>query len=415
MENLKKKHIVFLSIGAYATKRDLIYSQMVKFAIDLNNYKYFKSTSSLIVLPYISVLRRFKTHKKNVKSFNHNGDHNIRFFYSWLLDGKMYSFIFKSFFYKLLGNKIYKKIQNLNNDEIIFHCRSYYATDFMIYFKAKYSDFNIKVVFDMRSLVPPEFAYTSKLFGKYLYTSGKEWERSLLKNSDLTLIVTKNAIQLLMLEDSTYKKINYIPIIGFSRYLKTKDIQLEFETRWNYKQFSYIGSIGLWHTLESIESVYQLLKRSLKDEFEFTLVSSKPTLNSKLVQKSFLNDEMPIFYKSQLAIVIPGNIKEIDYFKSLQMTSNLFSTKAAEALSLGVPLIVNKQISELANIVIENDCGIVFEYDLTKKEIVFTNTDYIEMNRKLFWNRITQNAYKLSNNYSKESTEEKYLKYWSTV
>jgi len=413
MNSLKNKNIIFLSLGSYTTKKDLIYSQMVKFADELESQNIFKSVKSIVVLPKLSTYRRYKTHKNNVNDFYNSISSKLIFCYSWLLSGKMYSFIMKDFFYKLLKTKIYDEIDTLEG-EIIFHCRSYYATDFALYLKKKYPNKNIKVVFDMRSLLPPEFPYTSKLFGKFLYVQGKEWERKLLKSSDLSLVVTKNAINLLHLEDSTYENINYIPIIGFSDRFKSIDKKSEFENRWKNKSFGYVGSIGLWHNLESIELVESTIN-SFQKNSKFIIATGNKHLDTYIDKVSIPNDEMPIFYKKQLAIVIPGVLKNIDYFKSLQMTSNLFSTKASEALSLGVPLIVNKQISELANLVLEKKCGLVFEYDLEKDKIRFINATENDLISKDFWESLTDNAFELSKEFSKERTEKMYLDYWNNI
>lgn len=414
MDNLKNKNIVFLSFGSYATKKDLIYSQMLKFADELDKQNYFKSVQSIVIMPKLSTYRRYKTHKSNIEDFNSSIDSKLTFLYSWLLNGKMYSFLLKNYYYKFLINKIYKNIEKLDG-EIIFHCRSYYSADFALLLKKTYPDKNIKVLFDMRSLLPPEFPYTSKVFGKFLYVLGKEWERRLLKESDLSLMVTHNAIKLLHLEDSTHKNIDYIPIIGFSKNLKSTNIQNEFNQRWKNKSIGYVGSIGLWHNLQSIELVEKTLKEEFKEDHKFIIATGNKNLNTYIDKTSIPNDEMPKFYRDQLAIVIPGVINNIDYFKALQMTSNLFSTKASEALSLGVPLVVNKQINELTNLVLENKCGLVFEYDSKNNKIKFLNASEQELNSEEFWENITKNAFELSEKFSKEKAEEMYFNYWSSI
>ena len=414
MNALKDKNIIFLSLGSYVTKKDLVYSQMIKFADELDKKNIFQTVQSIVILPKISTYRRYKTHKDNIDDFNNTVSSKLTFLYSWLLNGLAYSFVLKDYFYKLLQDEMFKQLETLEG-EIIFHCRSYYATDLALLIKKEYPAKNIKVVFDMRSLLPPEFPYTSKLFGKILYVQGKEWERKLLKNSDLSLVVTKNAINLLHLEDSTYKNIHYIPIIGFSEHFRAKNFQQEFEKRWENKSIAYIGSIGLWHNLESIESVEKFLQLKLHETHRFVIATGNHNLNTKIEKTSIANDKMPDFYKKQLAIVVPGVLKDVDYFKSLKMTSNFFSTKASEALSIGVPLIVNKQISELANLVLENRCGLVFEYDEKQDDIQFINVSAEELNSKEFWREITANAFDVGKSFVKENAEKLYNTYWEQV
>lgn len=414
MKELKNKHIIFLSLGSYATNKNLIYSQMLKLADSVNKKLLFKSVQSIVIIPRMLVLKNYKKHLIDKANLCNMVSSKLVLLYSWLKNGAIYSFLFKNIFYKFLKAQVYKLIKDLDG-EVIFHCRSYYATDFALYLKNCYPQHKIKVLFDMRSLLPPEFVYTSKVFGKLFYVKGKEWERKLLKKSDLSLMVAKNAINLLYLEDGTYKNICYIPIIGFSKKIKTNNIKKEFDRRWRNKSFGYVGSLGLWHNVESIEKIAKLLKNNFKYDHKFIIATNNMDIKSNIEKITIPNEGMPDFYKKQLAVVIPGLLTDMDYFESLKMTSNFFSTKASEALSLGVPLIVNKQISELAKLVLDYKCGLVFEYNLKSDKISFINASEKDINSKVFWMKITKNAFVISEQFCEETVEQMYLNFWKKI
>lgn len=414
INNLKHKNIVFISFGEYVTNKTLIYSQMLKLAEFLYEQKVFKTIKSIICLPITPILKRYKFHKQNIQEITNSFKHNIHILYTPLVFGRPYSFILKTYFYKLLKYKAYKILNSLEG-EIILHCRSYYATDFALFLKKSFPEKNIKIIFDMRSLLPPEFPLSNKIMNKLLYPFAKEWERYLIKQSDLVLLTTNNGIRLLHLEDPSYniKKIN---LIGFSENLRAIDINDEFEKRWNNKKLAYVGSVGAWHPLESIEMVINFFKENFKESCDYLIATNNIKLNSEIKIISISHKEMPIFYRTLLGIIVPGIIKsELTYFQSLKLTSNFFSTKAAESLSLGVPIIVNNKIKELSDFVIENNCGIVFDYDEQKNEIKLLNTDLKDINSKYFWYNLTKNAYEIGKYFTEENVRNMYINYWSEI
>ena len=73
---------------------------------------------------------------------------------------------------------------------------------------------------------------------------------------------------------------------------------------------------------------------------------------------------MQEFYADAAYAVVPGFMAagyNFDYFERYKLSNNYFSTKAAEALSAGVPLLVNVELTDLVRYARDKHCGIAFE------------------------------------------------------
>ena len=92
------------------------------------------------------------------------------------------------------------------------------------------------------------------------------------------------------------------------------------------------------------------------------------------------------------------------------MRLNYFSTKAVEALSLGVPLLVNDDLTELAAFVDSNNCGYTFSIEDQYKN---DTTDLWRTGQnKQAWESISKNAAKIGDQFQKENVHSAYLNIW---
>ena len=90
-----------------------------------------------------------------------------------------------------------------------------------------------------------------------------------------------------------------------------------------------------------------------------------------------------------LFTIIPGASVQ-GYLSELKVSMNFFSTKAAESLSLGIPVVVNKEITEVADFVSQHNCGIVFE--MIDGKLVIPSSTQEQLNSKAFWLQLHKNA-----------------------
>lgn len=353
---------VFLSIGKLKKIEELALSSGVKMHI-----KYFPLTISL---PHSYIARDLLVHLAGIRL--------IKFFNSKGV---------------LLENHI-------------IHCRSYFAAAVALEVKKKIPC--IKVSFDMRSFLPPEIPMMFPKIGRYLYGGLKCWEYYLLEKCDFSFMTTRRGINLLELEGS-HKPPSFIPIIGFEND-HLEEVKL---TSLDTPVVGYVGSFSTWQSPIVLNVVFDKLV-SVLPQCSFAVITEDyfEVPNEKnITVMSASNSEVKKILSTMLALVVPGPLITNNYFSELKMSANFFSTKAAEALSLGVPLIVNAKLIELASFVRANKCGLVF--DLIKENVYFHGGDDSYLRKIESWENMRLNALKCAGNFSRTYVFEEYLKVWA--
>lgn len=310
------------------------------------------------------------------------------------------SFCFRKLFFSILVRKIFK-ILKLSNYNVI-HARSYYATELACLIRSMASSHNCKVSFDMRSVFPEEMPIISSgTIGKIAFAFMKQWEFDLLRNSDVAFLPLNYARNRIYTETGT--RVQYIPVQGFDR---EPGWSADFHNRWTHAYLGYSGALGSWHSPEILLQIFQSLS------WMTPRLATKPhSMFSQYECCVYANNDMPAFYDGLLGLVIPGRQDGDDYFMSFQMRCNLFSTKAAEALSRGVPLVVSSKLFELAKFVRKNRCG--FVYDPDAQEFVFP--DRTSITEKAVWAEMTENAVTVGERFTRTRVVNEYLACWEAL
>jgi glycosyltransferase involved in cell wall biosynthesis len=405
MNNLKDTTLIFLTAGETPSNNSLIYSQVLNLAKDIEKQKLFKKVEYISCIPYLAKLASTLGVKKINLAFLKDFSFSTHIFYSGVRFG-FYEFLFRKFLIKQTVNSIIRSNILQGKEKIFFHCRSYYATSIALQIKRALPHQEIKILFDMRSLFPPEFYFMMGKKGSLLYGEAKLWETELLLHSDLSVMTTQGGIELLKLENPT-ARIEPISIMGMNQ-KDNIDINEVFDTRWSKQYISYIGSISHWHPQQMIEKVLSFL---VSKNFHCEIISNTK-IESVIPTRTIKHAEIREYYDSLLATIIPG--KEIsNYYESLQLSVNLFSTKASEAISMGVPLIVNNDIKELSRFVIRHKCGIVFE--IKGGEVKLINCNEESLQKKEFWLELTKNTFKVSKQFKFSSIMQEYVRYYKEL
>lgn len=318
--------------------------------------------------------------------------------------GRLYSHLFRNFVIKNAGNKLAKLLISSKKETLhIVHCRSYFAAAVAI--AAKIINQNIRVSFDMRSLLPPEIPLMFPRTGLALYGNFKIWESYLLARSDYSFLPVKEGIALLAKEGHRCLP-TFMPIAGFdSTEEELSSVQLPMKPT-----FAYVGSFGPWHSPIILDEVFVTLASHLP-ESQFKVLSSDLVNFSMPVQISAIpNHQVKPAIQDLWALVVPGLEKVEGYFESMKLHANFFSTKAAEALSVGVPLIVNHRITELANYVREHGCGLIFS--VKKGKIHFHGVGPSELCNPKMWNTLRKAAILCAPTFNRSRIFENYLSIW---
>lgn len=324
----------------------------------------------------------------------------LPFYVPLISNASLSSFYFRKPILHHIARRIFRSVSW--PERTILHARSYYATEIACRIRDMQRSESCKVSFDMRSIFPEEMPITSStILGKMTFGFMKQWEFELIRNSDIAFLPLHYARNRIYSETGTH--VWYIPVQGFDREPGWK---ADFDKRWEMARLGYAGSIGAWHSPEILQHIFQAL----------------PWMKPRLAMKAhplfahydcrvYANTDMPTYYDDLLGLAIPGRQDEGDYFMSFQMRCNLFSTKAAEALSRGVPLVVSSGLFELAKFVRENRCG--FVYDPGAHEFVFPGKDAIA--EKAVWAEMTANAVAVGEKFTRVRIVNEYLACWRAL
>lgn len=409
--------VVLLSVGSYVKTSDLVYSQMLKLgdAIgETGNY----TIKSFVFLPIASCIKRSRNVLYDVKEIKSRTEHEVNFGLTLIRWSGALSFFLRELFIKFhvyrLERAIFKDLSE--NTPIILHCRNYYSAFVAIRVKGRQSR-SIKVVFDTRGLMPFEVPYISKI-GSLLFGPFHRWEHELIKSSDVVLVQAKKSKEYLELVHGKEPNITFLPISGFPLKRRHKKLEHRLKTAWKKKQFLYVGSLGHWNNIEKLFTAFSMIAARFDEEVEFLVATTEPISfpNEKLPFKikftSVPYDEVHQLYNDSLALIIAGSAGD-DFFSQSNMRLNYFSTKAVEALSLGVPLVVNDDLTELAEFVDSNQCGFKFSH-FDKYENSLTDLS-IKIDQKHEWELVSRNADKLGSQFLAENVHMAYAHLWEKL
>ncbi len=412
----EKSTIVLLSVGSYARRSDLVYSQMLKLGDTVSESGEF-NVQSLIYLPILSCLKRLGRVFTDVKEIKENTKHSVRFGLVFLRWGGAVSFYFRKILIKHTVSHLESRLLKIleRNTLIVIHCRNYYSADVALRLKSKY-EAKIKVVFDTRGLMPFEAPYVNSL-GSILFGPFLEWEHDLVKRSDRTLVQAINSKKYLALLHGANSNVRFLPIAGFPKSYKRLSVESRFENAWKKKKILYVGSLGHWNDAELLFGVFSEIATAFNGEVSFVVATNevgripRSSLESNLdIQViSVPYDSIHEIYLESLALIVAGSTSD-EFFSQANNRLNYFSTKAVEALSLGVPLLVNSNLAELADFVSEKNCGQVISMERVGNKsssiISSLNVD------RTAWLESAKNAAQVGQIFETEAVHGSYKKIW---
>tara|TARA_B110000003_G_scaffold274244_1_gene313769 strand:- start:11744 stop:13015 length:1272 start_codon:yes stop_codon:yes gene_type:complete len=409
--------VVLLSVGSYVKTSDLVYSQMLKLgdAIDeAGDY----TVKSFVFLPIASCIKRYRQVISDLKDIKSRTEHEVNFGFTPIRWSGAFSFFLRELFIKShvyrLESAIFKDLAS--DTPVILHCRNYYSAFVALRVKGRQPR-SVKVVFDTRGLMPFEVPYISKM-GSLLFGPFHRWEHELVKSSDVVLVQAKKSKEYLELVHGKEPNIAFLPISGFPLKRRHKKLDCRFKTAWKKKQFLYVGSLGHWNNMEKLFTAFSMIAARFDEEVEFLVATTEQIsfpqerLPFKIKFTSVPYDEVHRLYNDSLALIIAGSAGD-DFFSQSNMRLNYFSTKAVEALSLGVPLVVNDNLTELAEFVDSNHCGFKFSHFDKYKN---SSTDLCgKIEEKQAWGVVSRNADKLGSQFLAENVHTAYAQLWEKL
>jgi glycosyltransferase involved in cell wall biosynthesis len=239
----------------------------------------------------------------------------------------------------------------------------------------------LKLLFDIRGFMPEEYTDGGNWKpGGMLFHSVKRVEKWLLKKSDAFVVLTEKARDILFPEskgsgfDRYERPVAVIPCcVDLSKFESANEqsraaireklgIGLRFAA-------TYAGSLGTWYMADEMADLFQCVREKEKDAFALVLTQNDPEhMKERLRARGFGEKDMYVGKVSHLEI--PAYLSAADlavsFIKPCFSKLSSSPTKIAEYLAAGLPIVTNRGVGDVAEIVEADGTGAVVE-DFSKE------------------------------------------------
>jgi glycosyltransferase involved in cell wall biosynthesis len=311
-----------------------------------------------------------------------------------------------------------ESLQRTHNFSIV-HCRSYAASEVGLFLKNKYG---IKFLFDMRGFWADEKKDgdqwpQSKFLYRKIYNHYKKQEKSFVQKADHIISLTyagKKEIETWPFYNTNIP-ITVIPCCADMNHFTLTDAAQKKTYReiLNIPQdafvVSYLGSIGAWYLLDEMLQLFIYIKEKYPKALFFFITHSDHTIVIKRAQELGIKAS-EILIKQAKRSEVPAFLKTSDvtlsFIKPVYSKLSSSPTKLGEVMGMGIPVITNIGVGDVAEIV--NGKGIVlddFSEETLKNtlrkipELLLINAEEIR-NRSLEWFDLNKGISKYINVYA---------------
>ena len=294
--------------------------------------------------------------------------------------------------------KLNQKIKKLGRKTAfdMIHCRSYIPAIFGLKFKRKW---NAKLLFDMRGFWADE-RVDGGLWNKNkfpfdkIYSYFKRKEKALLKHSDHTVSLTHNGKNELLLntEKDDYAPISVIPCCADTALF---DIQKRTTDQFIV---GYLGSLGTWYMLDEMLVFFKrILEFHPNALFHFLTKEPASLIHDKAKELDISSSHFLIEESARKDIPVKTASWKFSFIFITPSYSKKSSspTKQGELMAMGIPVICNKGVGDMDEIVIKYNSGVVVSTDeiaslniqdilqksFEKEEIRKGGIDYFSLNQ----------------------------------
>lgn len=401
-------NVIFITAGEWPSQNGLLVSQVLETARALQAKGY--TVSWLAVIPLLSRVKRFVLRVRDLTWLQAECECAGILFYNQIIPvtlGSPWSMLMRRWWHKRVARRAVRQLLSAGclGGPIILHARSYDAAEIGLLLRqlicTRDSNHPVVASFDMRSLLGPEVPMAHGVAGTAAYGFIKEQEYALVRDSDITFAPINIARRQYV--EETGLTIHYAAIQGLDR---DSDRQVNFSARWLRPRIGYSGSLGQWNDPQLLLRMFGLFP-GWEPRLACIPIDDFAGMDCKLYKQS----ELSAYYDSLIALVIPGLPTIEGYFRTLKMRCNFFSTKAAEALSMGVPLVVSSELAELAEFVREHDCGLVVDL----RDGIPHLPAGVEISSRAMWERFTSNAERVGALFERHAVISVYERAWQAA
>ena len=328
----------------------------------LDSYVYDNLDFYLVSLEKKSVLSNFtppNIFKKN----------NFFWRYGLFLESRSYFFKFFDFFklfFLCIEVCLKKNVKTI-------HCRGLHPALIGIFLKYF---FNSKLIFDMRGFWIDEKNDIGRInkkhfTGSLIYNIVKKIEEVIIIKSDHIVVLTKKAKKYLSGIYLCKKKISTIPCsVDFKEFQKKsinfnkKNFLKENFIPKNSIIMSYCGSLGGYYMIDQMLEVFDHFFKKNKNFYFLFITRDSVILEKKIKNKKYKKNIISVASSwEDVACYLSVSNFMISFIKPTFAKIASSPTKISEAFAVGIPVISNKDIGDLNEIIMNNMLGYVIDIE----------------------------------------------------
>lgn len=257
----------------------------------------------------------------------------------------------------------------------MIHCRSYIAADIGLQMKQK---FGVKFFFDMRGFWADEkkdggsWNMSNPVF-QQVYKYYKNKEKQYLNNADYVISLTEAGKKEMETWDYFNAKtpVQIIPCCtDFDHFSLTDNIQ-KTAAKENLGLtpgafvLSYLGSVGTWYMLDEMLEFFKLLKQERPDANFLFITHSPASIIQKKCLDMNLNFNKDIIVRQasrkEVPLLAKASDVNISFIKPVFSKISSSPTKLGEILSMGIPVICNRGVGDVEQVVKQTASGVVLQ------------------------------------------------------
>lgn len=233
-----------------------------------------------------------------------------------------------------------------------------------------------KIIFDIRGFFPEE--YTDAGLWKengWLYRMVKRNEKWLLKETDAFVVLTEKARQILFPEsaetgfDKFGRPVEVIPCcVDMKRFVTANRIsRAEIRKKYqleNRQVITYIGSFGGWYLADEMADLLKVAREKDNSTFALILTQSSPEIMSKRLKERDFADEDFLVTKiphNEIPKYLSAADIALSFIKPCFSKLSSSPTKIAEYLASGIPIITNRGVGDISEVIEKHQTGAVVE------------------------------------------------------
>jgi glycosyltransferase involved in cell wall biosynthesis len=273
------------------------------------------------------------------------------------------------------GTRYVRKL--LNHDKFdVLHARVH-IPGVMAAVARKFSRERPKILFDIRGFFPEEYTDAGRWpEGGWLYRSAKRVERWLMRESDAFVVLTEKARDILFPEsrdtgfDNQGRPVEVIPCcVDLEKRFSGDPQELRREFRGKLgldgrRVIVYAGSFGGWYMTDEMLSFFEAARSADPKTFVMILTQrEKEKIADALRAEGFADADFMVETVSPDEIGNYLNAADIaiSFIKACYSKLSSSPTKLAEYLACGLPIIANRGVGDVNELIEKNNVGVLLD------------------------------------------------------